>query len=88
MGEYIQHGCEIDVTLDDPREDFLLSLIEAVEAQGLIIAGGCTGEGGRFFVHRKVGSVTEEDRHALQQWFAGRPDVRSHGMGPLVDAWH
>lgn len=86
-GEFTEYGCEVEVALQNPGEDFLLSLIEMVEGRGLIVGGGCAAGGGRFFVHRKGGSVSDEDRQALQQWFGSRADVREFAMGPPVDAW-
>ena len=86
-GEYAEYGCELEVALQDPAEDFLLSLIEMVEARELIVEGGSASGEGRFFVHREGGSVSDEDCQALQQWFDSRSDVREFTVSPPINSW-
>ncbi|UFH50647.1 YggL family protein [Pseudomonas sp. KNUC1026] len=68
----------IDAFLDD-------FLADAIDANGLDYVGGedfgmvCLGE---------RGSVSEEQRSAVEAWLKGRDELSKVEVSPLVDAWY
>ncbi len=91
VDEFQELGFELQVVYpeslaDEDIETFFSDfIVEAVERNGLGLIGGpeyalvCLG---------KRGSVTEEQRAAVEAWLKGRSEPESVEISPLQDAWY
>lgn len=91
VDEFQEVGFEL---LLDYREDldgaafeafFEAFLAQAIEANGLIFVG-CDEFG--MVCLAKRGSVTAEQRAAVEAWLKGRSELAGAKVGELVDAWY
>ena len=91
VDEFQEVGFEL---LLDYREDldgeafeafFEAFLAQAIEANGLIFIG--CDEFGMVCLNKR-GSVSAEQRAAVEAWLQGRNELSSVKVGPLVDAWY
>jgi uncharacterized protein YggL (DUF469 family) len=95
LGEFAEHAfdvwCTLETGLTEAATDAFVDrfLSQAIESQGLSCGGGgrdakwhfCVGRAGR-------GSPTAMQRVAVGMWLSEQPEVASHGLGELFDAWH
>lgn len=91
VDEFQELGFEVQVvyseTLSDEAIEAFFSdfVVEAVEKNGLGLIGGpeyslvCLG---------KRGSVSEEQRSAVEAWLKGRSEPQSVEVSELQDAWY
>ncbi|MCC2546149.1 YggL family protein [Hymenobacter sp. BT175] len=90
LQEFQELGFSVRLKLDMPDTEeayfsFFDRLIEAVEANSLLISGGLD----HFFVEADSRrSATDADREALGVWLRQQPEVKAVTVGPLMDAWH
>ena len=95
LGEFQELGFEIryQTAGDLPKEErdaLLFDLLDnALEKNGLL-AGGIGENPIDLFVvaDDNRGSVTEEQRLAVQQWLAGDSRIAEFQITPLIDAWY
>lgn len=91
VDEFQEFGFELQLTfregLDQAASDAFLQqfLKEAIEANGLIFIG-CDEFG--MVCLGKRGSVSEEQRVAVDAWLGGRSELAGYKVGGLVDAWY
>ncbi|MGB7387484.1 MAG: 50S ribosome-binding protein YggL [Pseudomonas neustonica] len=69
-------------TVDSFLDQFL---IEAIEANGLDYVGG---EGFGLICLNERGSVSQEQRDAVEAWLKGRDELAVVEVSPLQDAWY
>lgn len=96
LGEYQELMFEVSAEVADPAghgdSEALLDrfLIEAVEGNGLLMAGGINE--GKLWAHVMLnaarGSVSPAQREAVAQWLQASGDYRNVQVGPLYDAWY
>lgn len=91
VDEFQELGFEVQVVYpetlsDEAIEDFFSDfVVEAIERNGLGLLGGpdyalvCLG---------KRGSVSAEQRAAVESWLKGRSEPSSVEISPLQDAWY
>ena len=91
VDEFQELGFEVQVVYpetlsDEAIEDFFSDfVVEAIERNGLGLLGGpdyalvCLG---------KRGSVSAEQRAAVESWLKGRSEPGSVEVSPLQDAWY
>jgi len=85
LGFDLNLGFKEDLT-DEAVDAFLDAfLTEAMDANGLDYVGG-----DEFGLVCKAtrGSVTEEQRAAVEAWLKGRPELTKIELSPLGDAWY
>lgn len=90
LGEFQEWGFrfEADLRARSPDEEIALVdslLAEVVEPRRLALGGWITRG---FIVPFGRGSVTDDDRQAVQRWLQARPEIKTARVGPLIDAWH
>lgn len=90
VDEFQELGFELSFTYaadlsDEAYETFLDDLLGEIEARGLIYSG-CDEYG--FVCLAKRGSVSDEQRQALEAWLKGRKELAGFQVGELVDAWY
>ena len=91
VDEFQELGFELNLEfkegLDDEAVDTFLDafLTEAMDANGLDYAGG--DDFGLVCLANR-GSVTEEQRAAVEAWLKGRSEVVKAEVSPLLDAWY
>ncbi|GLI34703.1 50S ribosome-binding protein YggL [Desulforhabdus amnigena] len=96
VGEYKELGFLVRFEFADelPTEkcnELLDSFLStAIESNGLLFGGGGYGSSWEGFVILDAprGSVTEEDRTKVTNWFETQSGIKSFDIGPLVDAWY
>ena len=94
VGEFRELGFElafeIRATVDDDAVFALLDALveEAIEANGLRIAGLYVPDRRQRaqVALERPGSVTPEQRAAVEAWLTARAEVTNLSVGPLVDA--
>lgn len=91
VDEFQELGFEVQLTYAESLSDEAIEaffsdfVVEAVEANGLGLLGGpdyalvCLG---------KRGSVTAEQRAAVEAWLKGRSEPASVDVSELQDAWY
>lgn len=88
LGFYLSYQLASDLipeVADRHWEEF----IDCIEVNKLVCAGGgSAGEMEYFVAHVPKGSVSPEQRKAVEDWLASREEVVSFQAGPLLDAWH
>ncbi len=91
LDEFQELGFELKLDLKDDLsveeiDSFLEQFIlQALEANGLNYVGG--EDFGLVCLARR-GSVSEEQRAAVESWFKDRSELSKVEVGPLVDAWY
>ncbi len=94
-GEFKELGFNVSFTYDAATTDdgyaLLDEFIDYALSQGLCV-GGYFGEDGckasLFVVSAKRGSVTEDQRQAVEAWLNGTGKITSLEVGQLRDAWY
>lgn len=71
-----------ETELDAFVESFLR---DAIEANGLGYVGG---EDYGFVCLGRRGSVSEEQRAAVESWLKGRSELKDSSVSPLLDVWY
>lgn len=91
VDEFQELGFELNLDLKDDLsveeiDTFLDQFIaQALEANGLDYVGG---EDFGLVCLAERGSVTEEQRAAVENWLKGRSELSKVEVSPLVDAWY
>lgn len=91
LGEFQEMGFEFEAELEAPTQlEVQESLVDAflsevVEPRSLTFGGWITGG---FVTSYGPGSVSEQDREAIHEWLARRPELKNFHVGSLVDAWY
>ncbi|AOE64782.1 YggL family protein [Pseudomonas corrugata] len=91
VDEFQELGFELNLDLkedlDDEAIDAFLDafLKEAMEANGLGYVGG---DDYGLVCLQKRGSVSEEQRAAVEAWLKGRSELTNMTVSPLIDVWH
>lgn len=91
VDEFQELGFELNLDfkedLDENAIDAFLDdfLIEAMDGNGLDYVGG---DDFGLVCSAKRGSVTEEQRVAVETWLKGRSELIKSEVSPLIDAWH
>ena len=94
VGEFRQMGFEVrfkvrDVVPDSRLDAFWDNFIsEAVEANGLMCAGGCGREWDLFVTPAGRATATDTHRARVETWLRDRNDVEQIEIGDLQDAWY
>ena len=88
--EFQELGCELSLNYPEGLSDeavlaFFEALLDQVESLGLAYSG-CDEYG--FVALSRRGSVSSEQREALQAWLKGRTELSSCELGALEDIWH
>ena len=87
VDEFQELGFELNLEfkedLDDEAVDAFLT--EAMDANGLDYVGG---DDFGLVCKAERGSVTEEQRAAVEAWLKGRSEVTQVTVSPLLDAWY
>jgi uncharacterized protein YggL (DUF469 family) len=90
IGEFRELGFEIalrlvpDLAAEEDDAFWQNFIVECIEARGLTYGGASTGTVAR----AGRGSVSAEDRKAVQAWLAARPELACVEVGPLDDVWY
>lgn len=85
LGFELNLGFKEDLT-DEVIDAFLDAfLAEAMDANGLDYVGG--DDYGLVCLADR-GSVTEEQRSAVEAWLKARPELETVEVSPLLDAWY
>ncbi|MDI6794914.1 MAG: YggL family protein [bacterium] len=95
-GEFQEMGFEVQfrmtpVLTDQDFDAFIdLFIEEAIEANGLSFGGGGSRDDWSGFVALDGrGSITDEHRDKVEQWFENQPQILlDWHVGPFVDAWY
>ncbi len=91
VDEFQELGLELNLDLKDDLSveeiDAFLDqfILEALEANGLTYVGG---EDFGLVCLAERGSVSEEQRTAVESWLKGRSELSKVEVSPLVDAWY
>ena len=91
VDEFQELGCELQLQYREDadeaaRDAFILAFHnECLIPQGLLFIG-CNEFGLVCLMQR--GSVSSEQRAAVEQWLASRSDLASFSLGALQDAWY
>ncbi|MGH1449560.1 MAG: YggL family protein [Pseudomonadaceae bacterium] len=91
VDEFQELGFELNLDLKDDLtveeiDTFLDQFIlQALEANGLDYVGG---EDFGLVCLAERGSVSEEQRAAVESWLKGRSELSKVEVSPLVDAWY
>ena len=91
VDEFQELGFELNLDLKDDLSveeiDTFLDqfILQALEANGLDYVGG---EDFGLVCLAERGSVSEEQRAAVESWLNGRSELSKVEVSPLVDAWY
>lgn len=91
VDEFQELGFELNLDLKDDLSveeiDTFLDqfILQALEANGLDYVGG---EDFGLVCLAERGSVSEEQRAAVESWLEGRSELSKVEVSPLVDAWY
>ena len=91
VDEFQELGFELNLDLKDDLSveeiDTFLDqfILQALEANGLDYVGG---EDFGLVCLAERGSVSEEQRAAVESWLKGRSELSKVEVSPLVDAWY
>ena len=91
VDEFQELGFELQLSYPEGTEDAVIEaffadlVVDAIESNGMARIGGeefaviCSG---------KRGSVTPEQRAAVEAWLKTRSEVSSFEISPLLDVWY
>ena len=91
VDEFQELGFELQLSYPEGTEDAVIEsffadlVVDAIESNGMALIGGeefaviCSG---------KRGSVTPEQRAAVEAWLKTRSEVSSFEISPLLDVWY
>ncbi|MCE0460077.1 MULTISPECIES: YggL family protein [Pseudomonas] len=91
VDEFQELGFELNLDFkedlaDEAVDAFLDAFLkEAMEANGLGYVGG---DDYGLVCLQKRGSVSEEQRTAVETWLKARPELTSVEVSPLIDVWY
>jgi len=91
VDEFQELGFELQLNYPEDTEETVLEtffadlVIDAIETNGMALIGGSDFA---IVCSAQRGSVTEEQRAAVEAWLQGRKELSSFTVGPLVDAWY
>lgn len=91
VGEFQELGFELNLDFKDDLSEEAIDafldafLTEAMDANGLDYVGG---DDYGLVCSAKRGSVTEEQRAAVEAWLKGRSELTKVEVSPLLDAWY
>jgi uncharacterized protein YggL (DUF469 family) len=74
----------VAVANGDPHAALRAAFADALEAHGLVAAGGGESDW-RYVIRRDGGQAVDADRQAVAAWLATRREVADVVVGPLVD---
>jgi uncharacterized protein YggL (DUF469 family) len=82
-----EYKTELVKAMDDETQSKLIEdlVTEVIEPRALAL-GGWVHSG--FVSKNGLGSVTEEDRAAVNQWLANRAELKNIEVSALMDAWY
>lgn len=91
VDEFQELGFELQLNYPEGTEDEVIEsffadlVVDAIETNGMALIGG---DEFALVCSAKRGSVTEEQRAAVDTWLQGRKELSSFEVGPLADAWY
>ena len=94
VGEFQELGFEltfklVDSLSTDAADAFMDTFVkEAIAHNDLAFFGWGDRSVEGTVITRSRGSVTAEQRAAVDSWLGGREEIASHTLGELADAWH
>src|SRR5690606_23182077 len=87
LGLYLSYRLPTGFT-DEEQEEHWVAFIEFIESIKLCCGGGGVEVIEYFIAHIPRGSVSPEQRSAVEKWLSSRKEVSALEIGPLVDAWY
>lgn len=91
VDEFQELGCELTLGFheglsEEGADKFVDEFLrDGIDANGLGYVGG---EDYGFVCLAKRGSVSEEQRAALESWLKGRKELSEFSLSPLMDVWY
>ena len=91
VDEFQELGCELTLSFheglsEEDADKFVDEfLLEGIDGNGLGYVGG---DDYGFVCLAKRGSVSEEQRAALEAWLKGRKELSGFTLSPLMDVWY
>lgn len=91
VGEFKELGFDVDLSFPEEADEASIEAFyeafftQAIDPLGLIYGGG---DDSGFVCCAGRGSVTEEQRAAVDQWLASAKGLKGYRIGDLVDAWY
>jgi hypothetical protein len=91
VDEFQELGCELTLSfnegLSEEGADKFVDefLLDGIDGNGLGYVGG---DDYGFVCLAKRGSVSEEQRTALEAWLKGRKELSGFTLSPLMDVWY
>lgn len=82
-----EYKAELAKAMDDEAQSKMIEdlVIGVIEPRGLAL-GGWVHSG--FVSKNGLGSVTEEDKAAVNQWLLSRAELKNIEVSALMDAWY
>ncbi len=82
-----EYKAELAKAMDDATQSQMIDDLvnEVIVPRGLVL-GGWVHSG--FVSKNGLGSATEEDRTAVNQWLANRAELKNVEVSALMDAWY
>lgn len=82
-----EYKAELAKAMDDAAQNAMIEdfVNQVIEPRGLVL-GGWVHSG--FVSKNGLDSATEEDRAAVNQWLAGRAELKNIEVSALMDAWY
>jgi uncharacterized protein YggL (DUF469 family) len=82
-----EYKAELVKVMDDEAQSKMIEdLVKAVIEPRALALGGWVHSG--FISKNGLGSATEEDRAAVNQWLASRAELKNIEVSALMDAWY
>lgn len=82
-----EYKAELVKAMDDAAQNAMIEdfVNQVIEPRGLVL-GGWVHSG--FVSKNGLGSATEEDRAAVNQWLASKAELKNIEVSVLMDAWY